>query len=731
MGQSVLKTVGISGASSATNSRWRKRAFNFLGAQTLLAVSLVLACFALASESRGVELNFADFNSQGLFNNFSGDSGTFASAPASVKIAFDTHAPHGASGASLRLDYSVPSGFCGLWTSLIGKDAFHVQSIDFTNIYDGLHNSTGNPTRIENVRVTHFTFWARGDAGGNFNHIVKVEFKGAQGLVGSKSFTIPNTTNWTRCDFPISELGNADTSKMKEISFVVEDWRNDRRTSHLYLDDLAFTTDEPDYDPTKFSDDEMLDLIEHRSFAYFWRFTDDLGFALDRSSFSDEVSVGAIGFQLAAYCIGHQRGWADRAAIEHRVVRILRNLNRLPMGPDTGTTQAGYHGFYYHFLSANIGTRKDANVEVSPYDTMLLMSGVLACREYFTNIEIKAISEELYKHVEWNWAVDRASGPNSKRFFLAWKPGPTEAGTFLGHVDGQTDEALMLDILALGSKTHPVGFETYLARNRVPGAYPATNKNTILASWEGSLFNYFFADCWVDLRHRGSDLHPTDARDLWRNDQLAVIANRQFCIDHATNKPGGSDDLYATYAENSWGLTACDNPTTHDGYQPSEYCVFGASPTEENIRFGTKPLHVGTIAVYGAAGAINFLPDASIAALRHYFEIPKLWSPLFGFGDAFSLDPHYIEHVYDKNGNPKIHYAAFLNGPWVNNMIMGVDVGPMLLAIENYRTGMIWNLTARSPEFRAGLDKIFGPPQSKTAGNIAKAISQNAIVENR
>jgi hypothetical protein len=697
----------------------RKRSNFYL---SLSVTFLVVAASAFARvpppPDQTTELIFADFNNQTLFNNFSGDIGTFANGPATIRTSFDTHACHGTNGAALRIDYSVPTSFCGLWMSLVGKEAYLNQRLNFTNLYEGQRNSTRNPSRVEGIRVLYFKFWARGDRDGEFNHTVKVEFKGTHGMVDSKTFTIPNDTNWTRYEFPIVEIGAGDLSQMKEVLFVIEDWRNDRRTSHFYLDDLTLTTDEPPFDFRTLSNDAMLDLIEQRTFGYFWRFTDDLGFALDRSTFSDEVSVAATGFQLAAYCIGHSRDWADKTELENRVVRILQNLIRLPTGPDSGTKHASHRGFYYHFLSANYGTRKDPNVELSPYDTMLLMGGVLACREYFpTNQKIQVLTRQLFNSVEWNWMVDRSPGPNSKRFYLGWKPGPTDAGTFIGHVDGQTDEALMLDIMALGSRQHPIGLETYFARNRIPGAYPNTNKNTILASWEGSLFNYFFTDCWVDLRRRGSDVHPSDARNLWENDRRAVIANWQFCVDHATNRLGGIGDFYSTYAENSWGLTACDNLVKPGGYSSSEYFVFGALPTEENIRFGTKPLHVGTIAIYGAASSINFLPEASTAALRHYFEIPGLWNPLFGFGDAFSLDPHVVEHVYDKQRNPKIHYADFLNGPWVNNMMMGVDQGPMLLAIENYRSGLIWNLMAKNEEVRRGLDKIFGPAKSVGAAS--------------
>jgi hypothetical protein len=671
----------------------------------LLAVPLLLH-----AQNPATELNFTDFNNQGAFNNFSGDHGIFAAGQASIKTSYDTTVFHGTNGASLRIDYAVPLGYCGGWSSLISKDEFGNQMLNFTNLYDGLRNSRGNPSRVENVRITNFSFWARGNGIGDFNHTVKVEFKGESGLLGSKEFTFTNQTNWIHFDFPISELGTNDLSRMKEVLFVIEDWQNARRTNYFFLDDLAFTTDEPRYDTAHLSDDAMLDLVSQRAFAYFLRFNDDLGFALDRSSFSDEVSIGAVGFQLAAYCIGHQRGWADKSELENRVVSILQNLNRLPMGPEPGKSRAGYRGFYYHFLAANSGTRKDDNVELSPYDTMLLMSGVLTCREYFsTNVKIQILSRQLFDRVEWNWLVDHSLGKNANRFFLAWKPGPAKAGTFFGHVDGQTDEALMMDVLALGSKTHPVKFETYLARNRVTGSYPSSSPNKILASWQGSLFNYFFANCWVDLRGRGPDRHPSDPRNLWQNDKFAVIANRQFCINHASASAGSSNAFYATYGENAWGLTACDNLVAPDYPAASEYWAFGALPTEEYIRKDLRPIHAGTIAVYGAASSINFLPREAIAALRHDFEIPGLWSPLFGFGDAYSLDPHYVEHVYDKAGNPRVRYANFLNGPWINNVTLGVNEGPMLLAIENYRSGMIWNLTAKNPEFRAGLNRIFGP----------------------
>lgn len=682
---------------------WRRAACFF----TFLTMGMVFMAFSV----RGGETTFADYNDQGFFNNFSGDSGVFANGTSTLTVSFDNRVFHGTNGASLRLDYSVPTGFCGLWNSALGKMSFPRHVLDFKNLYGSLRNSLGNPSRVENVQVTNFTFWARGNGEGDFSHQIKIEIKSAAGeLLGTQLFTLPNQTNWVRFDFPIDTTGTNDWEHVKEIVFVIENWRNENRKSYFFLDDLSFGTDEPPIDFAHLSDDQMLDLVSQRAFSYFLTFTDDLGFALDRSTFSDIVSVGTIGFQLTSYCVGHERGWADRTELENRVVAILQNLNKLPTGPDTDISRAGYRGFFYHFLAANAGTRKDPRVELSLYDTALLMYGVLSCEEYFpTNKQIQTLSRQLFDRVEWDWFVDHVPGStNANQFRLAWMPGPTIHGTFYNHVDGQTDEALMVDLLALGSHTHPVSFKTYLSRNRVFASYPREDADKIMVTWKGSLFNYFFASCWLDFSKRGPDRHPTTPCNLWENDRLAVIANRQFCIDHATNLVGGLNGHYATYGENSWGLSACDNLVAPASHYISEYFAFGALPTEENTKLGTKALQVGTVPVYGAASCINFLPTEAIAALRHDFEIPGLWSPTFGLGDAYSLDPHYIGSVWDKNGNPQVFYADYLNGSWINHTIMGINVGPMLLAIDNYRSGQIWKLTDRNSHILAGMDEVFG-----------------------
>lgn len=680
-----------------------------------LLTSVLILLVSSTSALNQVEIIFEDYNDQDIFNNFSGDWNKWEDGGgiADFICTFDTANCRGDHGAGLKLEYSVPSGgYGGIWNSLIGKVDYPNQYLDFTDLYGELKNSSGNPTTVESVQVTHFNFWAKGNGIEEFNHKVKVEFEDLDGHLTSKMFTIPNTSDWTKYQFPVTDMVDVDLTHMKKMAFVLSDYLNDYRESYFYLEDLSFTTDEISYDAGTWSDDEFLDLVAHRAFKYFLDFSDTLGFALDRSTFSDLVSVGAIGFQLTAYCIGHERGWADN--LEDRVETTLQNLTNLPMGPDPGTVNAGCKGFFYHFLDANTSTRKDTAVELSLYDTMLLMYGILTCKEYFSsNQTIQNLAQILYDRVEWNWMVDTASGGHENQFHLAWKP---ETG-FLEHADGYTDEALLVDVLALGSTTYPTTMETYNARARYMGAYPPSSSDSIAAAWTGSLFNYFFASCWLDLEDRGVDRHTSHSLNIWENNRRAIIANCQFSIEHQDDIRWDGDNHYTTYHDSSWGLTACDNLVDPSTGMLSEYYAFGALPTQRTVQDYTDLApHLGTIAVYGAGSSIIYTPDLAIAAFRYYYSSTGLWSTLFGFGDAYSTDPHTFEvdtityqPILNEKGDLIIHSATWLNGPWVNHMVMGIDQGPMLLAIENCRSGMIWNLTNANANIRTGLDSIFKP----------------------
>ncbi len=169
--------------------------------------ALIAVMFAALS-AQAVEVTFSDYNDQGFFNNFSGDSGVFANGDSTMTVSFDNRVFHGTNGASLRVDYSVPTGFCGLWNSTLGKMSFPSHVLNFENLYGDLRNeSTGNPSRVENVHVTQFFVLCLREraleisAQSGESGIQKCAEGGAAGQ--QRLFGFPNQTNWSRFDFPI------------------------------------------------------------------------------------------------------------------------------------------------------------------------------------------------------------------------------------------------------------------------------------------------------------------------------------------------------------------------------------------------------------------------------------------------------------------------------------------------------------------------------------------------
>lgn len=654
-------------------------------------------------------LNFEDFDDHDVFNNFSGNSGEWGFGQGTATTEFDNLVYLGEEGSSKKVNYafSGQSGAAGFWQSIIARNVDKYISLDFTDLYDDLLNSPNNPSIVEDIEVLSFSFWAKGNGSGNHNHVVKVELKDSNNQIGAKTFSIPNNSDWTQYTFLVSEITNAnlDLTKMKEIVFGFEGFQNEYRTDFLYFDNLTLETNEPQYDANTWTDEQFLDLVAHRAFFFFLKFTDNLGFTYDRSTFSDLISVASIGYQLSAFSVKVE--WAEN--VEQKVENILFNLVNLPMGSGASGT-AGWKGFFYHFLDANTGLRKDSNVELSLYDTMLLMYGVICAKEKFpNNSNIQNYAMTLLNSVQWNWMVD--SGNN--QFHLGWKP---ETNEFLGHVDGYTDEATLVDILGLGSPTFPITMDTYNARERSPsiniGSYPENSGVPIVVAWTGSLFNYFFLDGWINMKNCGLDNHTVYPIDIWENNRQAIMANYQFCLDHSDDVNGDGDDNFTTYLI-GWGLTAVDNLVPDWTGLLSEYFAIGALPTHQNIIEENPAPHFGTFPVYGAASSINFLPNEALTALRNYYQNTNLWLPLFGFGDAFSTDPHYYEvdpntfaPILDEDNNLIIHPATWINGTWENHVMLAVDQGPMLLSLVNFLYGSTWELAHNNSIIQNGLDAI-------------------------
>ena len=174
-------------------------------------IMLVLVLTASAAPAQDyIELAFEDYNDQDTFNNFSGNWNKWEHLPGTCNWSFDTVHARGANGACLRVDYSVPSGgYAGLWNSFIGKVNFDNQYLDFIDLYGDLKNSPGNRTDIEDIRVSQFSFWAKGNGTeGTFDHVVKVEVKDTDNNIALQVFTIPNMSDWTKYEFPVTQMSN-------------------------------------------------------------------------------------------------------------------------------------------------------------------------------------------------------------------------------------------------------------------------------------------------------------------------------------------------------------------------------------------------------------------------------------------------------------------------------------------------------------------------------------------
>jgi len=422
----------------------------------------------------------------------------------------------------------------------------------------------------------------------------------------------------------------------------------------------------------------FLDSLERRTFLYFWERSDArTGLTPDRAPSPSFVSVGAMGFALSAYPIGAERGYVTRAAALERTLVTLRFLWRANQD-STVAGAAGYRGFFYHFLQAADGTRFE-NVELSSMDTALLMAGVLFCEQYFERrnpreTEVRALAESLYRRVDWKWLQVRPP-----TLCLGWSP---EHGPLPYDWRGY-NETMLAHILAMGSPTHAVG----------PELWPAFTRDYHWGTFRGQeylgfapLFGHQYTHCWLDLRGIRDGFMRAHGIDYFENSRRATLAQRQYAIDN----PGG----FTGYGPDVWGLTACDGPlddtVTIGGRVRAfrTYAARGASFTEVNDD--------GTLCPSAAGGSIAFTPELSIRALmtmRHRYGA-ALYSR-YGFLDAFNPT---------LRTDGKVHHGHVVPGVgWFDTDYLGIDEGPILLMIENWRSGLPWRAMRRNPHVVRGL----------------------------
>jgi hypothetical protein len=319
---------------------------------------------------------------------------------------------------------------------------------------------------------------------------------------------------------------------------------------------------------------------------------------------------------------------------------------------------SGTRGFYFHFLDPANGARA-GKCEVSTMDSALLFAGALTASAYFTSggateTEVRALGEELYLRADWRWA-----SPRQPVVSHGWTP---EHG-FLPYDWRGYNEALLLYILALGSPTYPVAaaaYDHWLASYKWKSIYGHQ------FVYGGPLFVHQIAHSWIDFRGIQDRYVRERGIDYFENSRRATFVQREYAVRNPRR--------FAGYGANCWGVSASTGPASGGRYG---YRARG-------VPFGPDD---GTIAPFTTAASLPFAPDIVIPALAHAVE--RVRAADHGSVPCFNMT----------------HSSVFEPGGWRAAHNFAIDEGPVVLMLENFRSGLIWKLLRGSPHIRRGLER--------------------------
>ena len=412
-----------------------------------------------------------------------------------------------------------------------------------------------------------------------------------------------------------------------------------------------------------------LQTLERNTFRYFWQETNPKNGLLRDNTVADDIpaSIAGVGFGLASYPVAVERRYVSRAKALKRTLATLRFLWGAQHGPDPEAT--GHRGFFYHFLDVATGKRA-WNCELSTIDTAILIAGVLTAAAYFDGSaleerEVRGLADSLYRRVDWRWAQNGGA-----TVAHAWTP---EAG-FAKHRWEGYNEALILYVLGLGSPTHPLTKDSYRA-------WTATYRWKKLYGHEflygGPLFMHQLSHVFLDFRGIQDAYMRERAIDYFENSRRATYVQQQY----ATRNPKGFRD----YGPHCWGITASNGPgpaTRRVGGKTRKFRGYVARA----VPHGPDD---GTLAPWAVVASLPFAPEIVIPTLQHCTSTYRMENE---HGLVCSINP-----TFAKPGRAK--------GPWVSKEHFALDQGPVILMIENYRSGLIWRLMRNCPYVIRGLQR--------------------------
>lgn len=430
---------------------------------------------------------------------------------------------------------------------------------------------------------------------------------------------------------------------------------------------------------------EELEKLQYESFSYFLHETNSSnGLVLDKTAENWPASIAATGLALAAYPVAVEHKFMTRAAAAERVLITLRFFWNSKQGPEPDAT--GYKGFYYHFLDMQTGQRAWQS-ELSTVDSAFLLAGMLTAGTYFDadtddEQEIRTLADALYRRVDWTWAQN-----NGTTITHGWKP---ESG-FLPYRWEGYDEAMLLYILALGSPAHPLHGDSY---HDWTSSYEWKTCYGYEYLYAGPLFTHQLSHIWIDFRDIQDAYMRNKNSDYFENSRRAVYIQQQYAIENPLGFIG--------YSHCCWGVTASDGPgpgtVKINGIEHQFFDYVG-----RGVPYGPDD---GTIAPWAVIASLPFAPEIVLPMLDHCIYVLNLKE-----GNRYGFKSSFNQTYPGKPGH---------SHGWISPWHYGLNLGPIILMIENYRSGFLWKLMQNCPYIINGLKRagFTGGWLSKNKRNI-------------
>jgi hypothetical protein len=396
------------------------------------------------------------------------------------------------------------------------------------------------------------------------------------------------------------------------------------------------------------TDEALLTLVQEQTFKYFWDLSQPAsGMARERNTSGDLITSGGSGFGLMALIVGMERSFITRSQGLQRLDKILNFLENADR----------FHGAWSHWINGNTG-------DVIPFsdndnggdlvETAFLIQGLLTFRQYLNDLDatehtlINRINM-LWQSVEWNWYTKGGEDV----LYWHWSP---DKEWIMNHKISGNNETMITYILAASSPTHAINASAYYQGYARNGAIVNGNSYYDITlplgeSYGGPLFFTHYSYLGLD---------PRNLEDKYANYWDQNVNHSRINHAHCVVNPKG----FVGYSSESWGLTASDD---HIGYSAH-------SPTND----------IGVISPTAALSSFPYTPIESMKALKFFYYTlgDRLWGD-YGFYDAYNLTEG-----------------------WTANSYLAIDQGPIIVMIENYRTGLLWDLFMSAPEIQAGLSKL-------------------------